>query len=372
MRPTTKDAIAGHLAEARRCTLELIEPLDDEQLNRVYSSLLSPLAWDLGHIANFEERWLVQRVGAREPLHGELGRLYDAIENPRRARGELPILRDAELRSYLADVRERTLEVLEEVEVGDEVEDPLLRRGFVYEMLVAHEHQHNETMLQLLQMVDGYRSSREPSGVPAPPAGDGPNSVTVPAGTHQIGAQPLAEGFSYDNERRRHEVELGAFEIDRLPVSNGEYAHYLQETGAEPPMYWQPDGDKDWVRTASGAPRPLDPAEPVVHICWHQARAYAEWAGKRLPSEQEWEVAQAQLGGTGEVWEWTSSHFLAYPGFEAFPYPEYSQVFLGERYRVLRGSSWATHPSLVRPSFRNWDLPQRRQIFAGVRCARDA
>ena len=156
MTSSSKEAIAERLAEARQRTLELIEPLDDEQLNRVYSPILSPLAWDLGHIANFEELWLVQTIGGREPLHGDLGRFYDAIENPRKTRGELPILRDAELRAYLADVRERTLEVLDEVEIGPDAEDPLLREGFVYEMLLAHELQHNETMLQLLQMVDGY------------------------------------------------------------------------------------------------------------------------------------------------------------------------------------------------------------------------
>ncbi len=122
MTPSSKEAIAERLAEARRFTLELLEPLDDEQLNRVYSPLLSPLAWDLGHVANFEELWLVQTIGDREPLHGELGRFYDAIENPRKTRGELPILRDAELRAYLADVRERTLEVLDEVEIGPDAD----------------------------------------------------------------------------------------------------------------------------------------------------------------------------------------------------------------------------------------------------------
>ena len=129
MTADSKEAIAD-TARARRGerTLALIEPLDDEQLNRVYSPILSPLAWDLGHIANFEELWLVQTIGGREPLHGELGRFYDAIENPRRTRGELPILHDAELRAYLADVRERTLEVLDEVEIGEDAEDPLLRR----------------------------------------------------------------------------------------------------------------------------------------------------------------------------------------------------------------------------------------------------
>ena len=123
----SKAAVAAALSEARERTLALVAPLDDAQLNRVWSPILSPLAWDLGHIANFEELWLVQTIGGREPLHGQLGRFYDAIENPRKARGELPILRDAELRAYLADVRERTLEVLTEVDIGPGAEDPLLR-----------------------------------------------------------------------------------------------------------------------------------------------------------------------------------------------------------------------------------------------------
>ena len=255
MTASSKEAIAQRLGEARERTLELIEPLDDEQLNRVYSPILSPLAWDLGHIANFEELWLVQRIGSRQPLHGDLGRLYDAIENPRRIRGELPILRDAELRSYLADVRERSLEVLEQVELGPDAADPLLRGGFVYEMLLAHEHQHNETMLQLLQMVDGYQPRRVDPGPAAEPLGNGPEMVAVAAGESLIGA---AQGFSYDNERPRHRVELAAFEIDRAPVTNGAYAEFVESVGAEPPLYWQRDGEGGWLRTAMGRAESLE------------------------------------------------------------------------------------------------------------------
>jgi gamma-glutamyl hercynylcysteine S-oxide synthase len=361
--PSSKEAIAERLAEARLRTLELIEPLDDEQLNRVYSPILSPLAWDLGHIANFEELWLVQTIGGREPLHGELGRFYDAIENPRKTRGELPILRDAELRAYLADVRERTLEVLDEVEIGPGVDDPLLRDGFVYELLIAHEQQHNETMLQLLQMVEGYELP-EASGLPRVP-----ETVRIDGGSFEIGA--TAQGFAYDNERPRHVVELAPFEIDRTPVSNGAYAEFVEDTGAESPVYWERDGDA-WIRTAMGRRDPVDPDAPVVHVSWHEADAFARWAGKRLPTEQEWEAAYPSLQGVGQAWEWTSSDFLAYPGFEAFPYREYSEAFFGDTYKVLRGGSWATDRNVMRPSFRNWDLPQRRQIFAGIRCARDA
>jgi iron(II)-dependent oxidoreductase len=363
----SKAAIAELLAEARRCTLELVDPLDDEQLNTVYSPILSPLSWDLGHIANFEELWLVQTIADREPMHGELGRFYDAIENPRKTRGELPILRDAELRAYMADVRERTLEVLDSVEIG-QAEDPLLREGFVYEMLLAHEHQHNETMLQLLQMVDGYEPPR-PVGTAAMPPG-GPETVSIAGGLHEIGAPD--RGFAYDNERRRHQVELADFEIDRTAVSNSSYLQFMEETGAQAPMYWERDGEGGWVDAAMGRRAPVEPDHPVIHVSWEQADAFARWAGKRLPTEQEWEAAHDELDATGQAWEWTSSHFLPYPDFEAFPYREYSEVFFGAKYRVLRGSSWATHSHVVRPSFRNWDLPQRQQIFAGIRCARDA
>jgi gamma-glutamyl hercynylcysteine S-oxide synthase len=363
----SKAAIAEGLSEARARTLELVEPLDDAQLNAVYSPILSPLAWDLGHIANFEELWLVQTIGEREPMHGDLGRFYDAIENPRRTRGELPILRDAELRAYMADVRERSLDVLDSVDVSAEAEDPLLREGFVYGMLLAHELQHNETMLQLLQMVEGYEPPRAMGTVPVD-AGDGTETVAVDAGAHTVGAP--ATGFAYDNERPRHEVELGPFEIDRTPVTNAAYTGFMEATGAEPPMYWERD-DRGWVSAARGRRAPIELDHPVVHVSWEQADAFAHWAGKRLPTEFEWEAAHGELRSRGQVWEWTSSDFLAYPGFEAFPYREYSEVFFGDEHKVLRGASWATHPRVARPSFRNWDLPRRRQIFAGLRCARD-
>jgi iron(II)-dependent oxidoreductase len=367
---SSKEAIADRLAEARRRTYELIEPLDDEQLNRVYSPILSPLAWDLGHIANFEELWLVQTIGEREPLHGELGRFYDAIENPRKTRGELPILRDAELRSYLADVRERTLEVLDEVDVAADADDPLLREGFVYELLLAHEQQHNETMLQLLQLVDGYEPLRgSDTGPSAEPTTPGPEMVAVDGGEYEVGA--AATGFAYDNERPRHAVSLAPFEIDRTPVTNGAYVAYMEATGVEPPLYWEGNAEAGWVSVARGRHDPVDLAQPVIHVSWQEADAFARWAGKRLPSEQEWEVAADRLSAVGQVWEWTSSDFLAYPGFEAFPYREYSEVFFGGEYKVLRGGSWATDRAVMRPSFRNWDLPRRRQIFSGFRCARD-
>jgi gamma-glutamyl hercynylcysteine S-oxide synthase len=336
----------------------------------------------------------VQQVGGREPLHGELGRFYDAIENPRATRNELPILRGDDCRRYMREVRERALEVLDDVELDPE--NPLLRDGFAYEMLIAHEHQHNETMLQLLQMVDGYEPvERRPRDGGRD---DGPEMVEVEGGEVSIGAGDI--GFAYDNERPEHTRTLAPFLIDRTPVTNGAYTEYVADASAEPPMYWERDGD-GWTTTNFGDRRPLDPELPVVHVSWHEADAFARWAGKRLPTEMEWEAAAAgadrddanldqlvfgcEPAGShaegasdcgavqmlGDVWEWTSSDFEAYPGFEAFPYSEYSEAFFGEEHKVLRGGAWATRRNVIRTTFRNWDLPQRRQIFAGIRCARD-
>jgi iron(II)-dependent oxidoreductase len=254
-------------------------------------------------------------------------------------------------------------------------------------------------MLQLLQMVEAYEPVDVDGSAAAESASDGPEMVRVDGGSHEIGATDV--GFAYDNERPRHQVELEPFWIDRTPVTNGDYLRFIEETGAEPPMYWERDGEGGWVRTAMGRTEEVDPALPVIHVSWDEADAYARWAGKRLPTETEWEAAAlgasreranldqlsfgcapagaygdapAACGAVqmlGDVWEWTSSDFTAYPGFEAFPYPEYSEVFFGDTYKVLRGGAWAARRSVIRTSFRNWDLPERRQIFSGIRCARD-
>jgi iron(II)-dependent oxidoreductase len=239
-------------------------------------------------------------------------------------------------------------------------------------------------------MIDGYQP---PLGAAPPaPAGGEPEMVEVPGGTYVIGAPD--HGFAYDNERPRHEVELEAFRIDRLPVSNADFAAFVADTGAEAPMYWEPDGAGGFVHTAFGRRAPIRPDLPVCHVDHHQALAFAAWAGKRLPTELEWEAAAAgsdpgeanldcdvfgasvpagasdhgAVGMLGDVWEWTATEFDRYPGFEAFPYPEYSEVFFGEGMYVLRGGSWATRRNVIRLSFRNWDLPERRQILSGLRC----
>ncbi len=419
--PLGRPDLEDLLTEARERTLFLVETLPDEQLDRVHDPLMSPLAWDLAHIAAFEELWICLRVGHEEPMHPDLLHVYDALETPRAVRGDVEHLDGPEARSYLAAVRERSLEVLARAD--------LERTGFVFEMVIQHEHQHNETMLQTLALAD--------PGVFRPPLRARPPSTRngVPSDMVHIEAGPFLAGaapgrFSYDNERPRHEVDLPAFEIDRLPVTNGEYMEFVEaggyrrrlswseegwawrsEEAVERPLYWTGDGR---VRRFDRI-QPLHPDLPVTHVSWYEADAYARWAGKRLPTEFEWEKAAAwgpgatsprrrpwgddpatrrranldQLsfgalpvgsvpGGAsaygvhgliGDAWEWTASEFSGYPGFEAHPYPEYSEVFFDSGYRVLRGASWATRPSVARNTFRNWDLPQRRQIFSGFRCA---
>ena len=425
---THTDALVGELEAQRRRTLALIAHLSDEDLERVIDPIMSPLVWDLGHIAATEDLWLCQRAGGLDPPRPDLAQVYDAAEVSRADRGDIPYLRREEAIRFMSDVRARALAVLDRADLS-EAGDRLNADGFVWEMLVQHEHQHNETMLQTLQLAEPgtyapRRRSTDADGAP------GPGMVPIAAGAFSMGDPGV--GFAYDNERPLHRVELPAFLIDRTPVTNGAYLRFVGDGGygrrelwseagwawrereaVERPLYWTADGGGE--RRFDSIAR-LDPQVPVMHVSWFEADAYARWAGKRLPSEAEWEKAAScgsgaararrypwgdepptgeranldqlafgpmpvdALGGTtpegvsgllGDCWEWTATAFSGYPGFRAFPYAEYSEVFFGDGYRVLRGGSWATRPSVARNTFRNWDLPERRQIFSGFRCARD-
>jgi iron(II)-dependent oxidoreductase len=418
-----KERIATLLAEARSRTLRLIAPISTENLERVHDKLMSPLVWDLGHIAAFEDLWLCQITGRRSPLRAELMELYDAFETPRAVRGDIPLLGVAEALDYMDGVRERALEVLETADVGE--------HSAVWEMVLQHEHQHDETMLQCIQLATRPLYSLSPA--PFKPAVGSWQlaEVVIPAGPFLMGDP--GEGFAYDNERPRHEVEVDAYRIDRLPVTNGDYMAFVEDGGytraelwtdegwawrgsahAERPLFWTGDGRERRFDRRD----PIEPSLPVMHVSWFEADAYARWAGKRLPTEAEWEKAAAWgpdarearrypwgdepptteranldqlafgplpagchpegasaygvLGMLGDAWEWTGSNFGGYPGFRPYPYREYSEAFFGSDYKVLRGGSWATRPTVARNTFRNWDLPQRRQIFSGFRCAQDA
>lgn len=421
---------AEALTRARARSVALTDAVDDEDLVRQHSKLMSPLVWDLAHIGVQEELWLVRDVGGREPLRPDIDDIYDAFQHARADRPELPLLGPAEARAYVKQVREKAFDVLERVPLHG---SRLTEQAFAFGMITQHEQQHDETMLATHQLRQGDPVLHAPEPPPAR-SGTLPAEVLVPGGAFTMGTS--AEPWALDNERPAHEIAVDAFWMDTVPVTAGAYARfldgggydderwwspagwaYLREHGITAPRFWKREQD-GWWRTAFGVYERVPADEPVVHVSYYEAEAYAAWAGRRLPTEAEWEKAarfdpasgrsrrfpwgdeepgpeHANLGQRhlrpapagaypagasptgvhqliGDVWEWTSTDFHGYPGFAAFPYREYSEVFFGPEYKVLRGGSFGTDAAAIRGTFRNWDYPIRRQIFAGFRTARDA
>ena len=428
-----RDVLAAELAEARTRTLRLVTPLADEDLHRQHDALMSPIVWDLGHIAAFEELWLTRNLSGHIEF-SEMPGLYNPFEHPRRVRGKLRLPGLAEVRETMSEIRARVLAQLDAADLREG--NALLRDGFVYRMVLQHEFQHGETILQTLQLKQG--APYEPvERRPAPPGRADVAAgamVRFPGGDVMIGTDDRSA--AYDNERPGHLVRLAPFWIDVAPVTNGQYLEFIEAGGygrrtlwtdggwawlaearVTAPKHWEKTTD-GWITRSMNLVRSLDPARPVCHVSYHEADACARFMGKRLPTEPEWEAAASwdpatgvqrrypwgeepwspelanldQLafdtapvgayprnvspigcyGMVGDVWEWTASDLQAYPGFQPFPYAEYSEAFFGPEYKVLRGGSWATRPGAVRNTFRNWDYPIRRQIFSGFRCARDA
>jgi iron(II)-dependent oxidoreductase len=430
-----RQGLAQQLEEARARTLLLLAPLSDTDLRAQHDSLMSPILWDLGHIAHFEELWLTRNLDGPVEFV-EMPGLYNPFEHPRTDRGSLELPGLTHCVRVMDDIRRRVLDRLARADFDS---TRLLRGGYVYRMVLQHEYQHNETILQTLQLKQG---------APYAPAirYDIPQLVRrleptragamayFPGGDVEIGTDDRST--AYDNERPRYRLSLAPFWMDVFPVTNGEFADFiaaggysigelwsdagwawLQKSGVSGPKYWE-RVDGAWVTRSMDRVARVQPMHPVCHVCYYEAEAFARFAGKRLPTEAEWEAAAAwdpetagariypwgedpatkdranidQLsfgtapvgsyalnwspigcyGMIGDVWEWTSSDFGPYPGFESFPYPEYSEAFFGSEYKVLRGGSWATRPGAIRNTFRNWDFPIRRQIFSGFRCARDA
>ncbi len=390
-RPSPEELVLVALEEARAGTLALVSHLDDDQLTRVHSPIMSPLAWDLGHIAAYEDLWLGHRLAGLELLRADLAGVYDAFETPRAVRGDIEALRPADARAYMREVRARVAEAIARKGVGD---------GDVCEMVIRHELQHCETMRQTLALADLLPAGEPPAIDAAATLASGQDEwLEIPAGSFAMGAP--ASGFAYDNERPRHTVELQSFQIAHRPVSAASWMRFVEGGGYERRECWSDEGWA-WKEEHDITHHPMlaadDSGAPACHVSWFEADAFARAHDARLPSEAEWERAAtwdqptntvedsgAQLAPgnsethpgpvefaqVGRVWEWTTSTFGGYPGFVAYPYKEYSEVFFGDRYRVLRGGSWASSPRVKTVTFRNWDLPQRRQIFAGVRLARD-
>ncbi|BBY33342.1 iron(II)-dependent oxidoreductase EgtB [Mycolicibacter minnesotensis] len=427
---TTAAILARDLTRARDRTLALVN-FDDVELHRQYDPLMSPLVWDLAHIGQQEELWLLRGGDPDRPgmLPADVEGLYDAFTHPRASRVDLPLLTPEQARKYCATVRSRVYDQLENLP-GDADGSA---EGFVFGLVLSHEHQHDETMLQALNLRAGPPLLGTGSPLPAGRSDLAGTSVLVPGGEFVLGVNAADEPFALDNERPAHCVDVATFRIGRVPVTNREWRAFIDDGGYRQPRWWSERGWRHCLQAGLSAPEfwgpdhrsrvrfgcveELPDDEPVQHVSYFEAQAYAAWAGARLPTEIEWEKACAwdpalgarrrypwgsaqvspQLanldgaalrpapigaypGGAsaygaqqllGDVWEWTSSPLRPWPGFHPMIYQRYSEPFFDGDYRVLRGGSWAVAREILRPSFRNWDHPYRRQIFAGVRLAWD-
>ena len=422
----TSQVLEAWVRDARRRTLELIGDLDDGQLLGPRLPTVNPLLWEIGHVAWFQEWWVLRRGDSLSPLRAEADSLYDSAAVAHDTRWDLLLPgRDVTLR-YLARVEDLVLERLARGPSPDEVYFTLLS--------VFHEDMHAEAFTYTRQTL-GYPAPRlsgdggsAPAGEDAPWDGD----VTVAGGVYSLGAEP-AEPFVFDNEKWAHPVPLRPFAIARAPVTQTEFAAFVEDGGycrpelwadagwawreraaAERPVYWRREAD-GWQRRDFDRWVPLEPHRPVIHVNWYEADAYCRWAGRRLPAEAEWEAAaswsgpgeskrrfpwgadaptpeQVNLDGQavgcvgvaahaagdspcgcrqmiGNVWEWTADDFLPYQGFTPDPYKEYSAPWFGD-HKVLRGGCWATRGRLLRNTWRNFYRPHRRDVFAGFRtCA---
>ena len=349
----------------------------------------------------------------------------------------MPLLNGEKLLNYLEKIRSRSLKVLADCDFSEE--NPLLKNGFAFDLVLNHEFQHQELMIITMQQL---LARPHPSLSPSPfkVEKEAKNDwkpgtmVRIPEGEWIMGSKN--SGFAYDNEKPAHTVSLPRFAIDRFKTSNVEYIEFIESGGYQNkkfwadegwawiqqneitlPAYWRYDSNEGWLRkNFGGIIEPLRGDESVCNVTWYEASAYAKFRGKRLPTEAEWERAasfneetgKAQMfpwgneepnskhgnfyserlgpspvweypnGDTvtglrqliGNAWEWTSSVFQPYQGFKAFPYPEYSQIFLDSKFKVLKGGSWATSPLAVRNSFRNFYQPQHRHVISGIRCAK--
>lgn len=428
--PTSED-LARAVELAHRRTLALVDDLGDSQLVVPLAENVNPFLWELGHVAFFYDLFLLRELDGC-PLVMERGNdLFNSFDVAHDDRWALGLPDRAGTLAYMEEIRERVTARLGGHAPGE-------HERYLYQLAVQHEDMHGEAFTYMRQFLElpppsvvVQGSARERAD-----AGPLPGDVEIPGGTLMLGARK-GVAFAYDNEKWAHEVELEPFAIARAPVTNEEFAAFVEEGGyareelwsycgrrwrkrhkAQYPITWRRDID-GWLRRDYDRLVPLEPHHPVTQVSWYEAEAFCNWAGRRLPSEAEWELAASGVlwedrdlehrfpwgeerpepglanlaswyGGTvdvgafpegdsafgcrqmtGNVWEWTASDFYPYPGYVVDqPYKEYSAPWFGDR-KVLRGGCWATQPSLAYNTYRNFFQPRRTDIFAGFRtCAR--
>jgi iron(II)-dependent oxidoreductase len=408
------------LHDARWRTLELVSDLSDDQLAVPEMEILNPPIWEMGHIAWFQERWALRHLRGESSIHPHADEFWDSAAVSHDSRWKLPLPSRTSTLQYMQEVLDRVVERLSVDSVSD-------HEAYFYWLGIMHEDMHGEALA----------FTRQTLGYPAPvgwrvaqsstDAADANGDVEIGGGTYLLGAMP-GQKFVFDNEKWAHEITLRPFAIARSAVTNGQFAEFVddggyrraewwsedgwnwrQRKGAEHPVYWIPQERQNWMYRLYDQVLPLPRTQPAIHLNWYEAEAYCRWAGRRLPSEAEWELAasgmhkqnypwgeakptqeRAHLGARevgcvpvsdrpdgdsafgcrqmiGNVWEWTASDFLPYPGFTIDPYKEYSQPWFGSERKVLRGGCWATRSRLIHNTWRNYFQKDRRDIFAGFR-----
>lgn len=342
--------LIAELHSARERLRRVADDLGGERELGPKLALVNPPRWEIGHVGWFQEWWCLREGSEDRPsILPNADALYNSATVAHATRWDLPLPSFAETLQYRDEITERLI---------DRIEKSAAEPYFV-RLAVRHEDMHAEA----------FHYTRQTLGYPAPQVEirefrlgrEGDESYA--GGVFRLGATP-EEGFVFDNEKWSHPVVLAPFRMARRCVTNAEYEAFV-EAGGNEPLYWRGGQVRRFDRWV-----PRVPDEPVMHVSWHDAQTYCRFAGRRLPTEAEWEYAALQgLEGTGGVWEWTASPFLPYPGFVRDPYKEYSEPWFGT-HKVLRGGSFATPARIARPHFRNFYTPDRADIFAGFRtCA---
>jgi iron(II)-dependent oxidoreductase len=429
----SREKLQEWISDAREKTLQLVQDLSEEQLLGPQLDIVNPLLWEIGHVAWFQEKWVLRREKDAPSLRKDADQLYDSIAIPHDVRWSLPLYDREETIRYLLEVREAVLQRLNSRDLSPEE---------LYFQLLAlfHEDMHTEAFTYTHQ-THGWKAprfieealKRAQETLPRQTSEDIMGDVAIPGGEFPLGAHPQEERFIFDNEKWAHIVSLKPFYISRTPVTQGEFLQFVESGGYEERKYWDEEGWKwkcqedahhpvywrkskgEWERRVFDRWVPLEPHKPMIHVNWFEANAYCRWAHRRLPTEAEWEFAaswdptlgrkrlypwgdtpptpeQGNLdwfyGDTvdvslfpkgdspygcrqmiGNVWEWTSSPFLPYPGFVPDAYKEYSEPWFHTR-KVLRGGCWCTRSRLINNFYRNFYTPDRRDVWAGFRtCA---
>ena len=408
MRTAPLDLRLDDLRDARARTFALVADLADEQFTVPMLEIINPLLWEIGHVAYFAEFWTLRHLFGQAPIIGDADKLYDSAKVAHDTRWSLPLPNRAATLEFMRVQLERMLE-----RAGEAAERP--GAAYFYNLALFHEDMHDEALIYTRQTL-GYPWPLPCHGKVSPCHGEVSNhpepvegtDAKIPAGTYTTGSTP-GHGFVFDNEKWAHDVHLDAFEIARTPVTNAQFRAFVGDGGYRTREFWSDEGWA-WRENAqaehplkweNGMRRhfdrlvPLDDHEPVVHVNLHEAQAYCVWAGRRLPTEAQWEVAamgapvcgnldaaygdvcdvrlfenaQSRYGCRqmiGNVWEWTQTPFEPYPGFTPDPYKEYSQPWFGTHY-VLRGGAWSTRSRLITTRWRNFYRPHRRDVITGFR-----